>query len=188
MFAISLPIRRIVLCAALCLLAGCGAAGSRASGTSLDSELQNLRWDIGVVEDDLFVTRLAVGEQRRRVKQTVADLRAARSAPADLLDYQLGLISKDAGHADDGLRQVKRNAARVELSLAFVARDLARLANADPPRRDAARITDALAYGRRELRRLSAAAAASLAEATRLRDLIEAYARQAAVVRPPRRP
>jgi hypothetical protein len=181
MFAISLRIRRIVFCAALCLLAGCGGAGSRAAGASVDSQVQNLRWDIAVVDDDLLVAHLAVGEQRRRVSQTRRDLALARTASAGMLDYRLRLISRDASHADDGLREVKRDVARIERSLAYVARDLARLER-EPSAHSGAKVTAALAYGRRELGRLAAAAAACVAEATRLRDQIHGYARQAAAL------
>jgi hypothetical protein len=183
---VSLPIRPIVVCVALCLVAGCGGAATAPPAHRIDSQLANLRWDVAGVDDDLLVARLAVGEQRRRVRQTLADLRMVRTAPAPMAGRVVGYVANDADHAEAGLRQVEKSVTRVNVGLTYVARDLARLErelDARPPHGAARRAAAGLAFGRREIRRIRAASTACVVEATRLRDQIARYAREAGRIR-----
>ncbi|MHB8643130.1 MAG: hypothetical protein ACYDA3_09630 [Gaiellaceae bacterium] len=171
--------RILFTCAALCLLPGCTASGSRSSFPVLNNEVANLRWDLTVVDDDLLVARLALNEQKRRVRQALADLNLARKAPAQDGGYYIGLVQQDAGHAVDGVRAVENSVTRVDASLSYVRRDLGNLHRVRPTPGQEARLSAALTTGRRAMREATSLAASDLKQASLLRDQIDRYARQA---------
>lgn len=174
--------RSIVLLVGVSVLAGC--AGHSASGRAqLRTEVQNLGWDVAQVESDLFVARLDVGEQRRRVRQTLADLLLARAAPASTRCAAVHTASQDAGHAADGVTAVRNDDGRVQVDLAYVARDVAALGRdlqrSSIDRAARAPFAKSATRGRQEIRTLESQGAASLEEAIHLRDVIDRLVPQA---------
>jgi hypothetical protein len=164
------------------LVAGCG--GPRHPGRAeLQAEIRNLGWDIQQVASDVFVARLDVGEQRRRVRQTLADLTLAPPAGAKARCAVADAVNEDARHAADGVDAVKHDDDRVQADLAYVARDLAvlersrgSLATGHGERVQLAR---AAALGHQAVRTLTGETASLVREAGRLRELIDRDARGA---------
>jgi hypothetical protein len=137
----------------------------------VQARVTSLVWDIGGVGDDLFVARVDLGEQRRRVHQAVADLSAAADCRS------ASQIASDARHAADGVVAVRNDVGRAQVSLSYVSRDLRSIARdlGRTPRgtRDADRLARALALGQGAVSRANSTIAASLAEATDLRRRVD---------------
>jgi hypothetical protein len=174
-------IRLSLLCAGACLVAGC-AGHSGPSRAHLQDEIQNLGWDIELVQSDLFVAQLDVGEQRRRVRQARADLLLNGTATQTRC-VSAAAVSKDAGHAADGVTAVKNDGARVEVDLAYVARDLTSLdrdlSQSSIGKAERERLAKSTAVGRRKVRILEERRADSLRKAIQLLGVIDRYAKQA---------
>ena len=163
------------------LVAGCG--GPRHPGRAeLQAEIRNLGWDIQQVASDVFVARLDVGEQRRRVRQTLADLTLAPPAGTKARCAAADAVNEDAHHAADGVAAVKHDDDRVQADLAYVARDLAVLERSRGSlagHAEHVRLARAAALGHRAVRTLTGEAASLVREAGRLRELIDRDARRA---------
>ena len=182
MIARSSLTRSIALFAGVLVVAGC--AGHSAPGRAhLQTEVQNLGWDVAQAESDLIVVRLDIGEQKRRVRQALADLLLTRAAPARARCSTARAASKDAGHAADGLTAVRNDDGRVEVDLAYISRDLASLGRdlrrSSIDQNERQQFARFAAHGRREVRTLENQGTASLKEVTHLRDVIDRFVQQA---------
>jgi hypothetical protein len=175
-------IRRGLLGLGIVLLAGCG--GPRHPGRAeIQAEIRNLGWDIQQVESDVFVARLDVGEQRRRVRQTLADLALVPRTGAKARCAAADAVTEDAGHAADGVAAVTHDDDRVQADLAYVARDLAALegsrGSSTAGQAERLQLARASALGHQAVEALTRETENLLREAVRLRDAIDRDARRA---------
>jgi hypothetical protein len=164
------------------LVAGCG--GPRHPGRAeIQAEIRNLGWDIQQVASDVFVARLDVGEQRRRLRQTLADLALVPPTGAKARCAAADAVTEDAGHAADGVAAVTHDDDRVQADLAYVARDLAVLegsrGSSTAGHAERVELARAAALGHQAVQALTRGTADLLREAVRLRDVIDRDARRA---------
>ena len=175
-------IRSGLLGLGIVLVAGCG--GPRHPGRAeIQAEIRNLGWDIRQVESDVFVARLDVGEQRRRVRQTLADLPRVPPTGAKARCAAADAVSEDAGHAADGVAAVMHDDDRVQADLAYVARDLAALqgsrGSSTVGHAERVQLARAAAVGHQAVQALTRETADLLREAVGLREVIDRDARRA---------
>ena len=163
------------------LVAGCG--GPRHPGRAeIQAEIRNLGWDIQQVASAVFVARLDVGEQRRRLHQTLADLALVPPTGAKARCAAADAVTEDAGHAADGVAAVRHDDDRIQADLAYVARDLAALeesrGSSTAGHAERVQLARATALGHQAVQALTRETADLLREAVRLRETIDRDARR----------
>lgn len=143
------------------LVAAVGCAASSPHRVSAAAEIATLRWDLQGVGDDLLVTRLDLGEQRRRVRQAEADLQAARAdAHRAICAAEAAVVVRDAHGAANGVTAIANDSSRADVSLSYVARDLDQIARGQ-------RTARLSAHDASQLRRATSGTVASIARINR---------------------